>query len=64
MKGIERLLRPMLVLMGMVGIYLFLLWGGGILPGSNWTTVRDALLNFWGWLTVLAVGVSVAVEVI
>lgn len=44
---------PVLILLGLVSLYLFLFYAGDILPGSNWTTIRDNLLPFYPYLAVL-----------
>ena len=62
-RGMEIMIRPMLIAMGLLAVYLFFLWGSSIIPGSNWPTIRDNLLEFWPWIIVLATGFAVVYEV-
>ena len=60
----ERIAFPMVAIMGLVSIWIFLELGAHMLPGSNWTTIKDSLVEFFPWLVALIMGATVIVEVI
>lgn len=59
----DMLLRPTLIIFAMIGVYTFFYYAGGVLPGTNWDTIRDGILQFLPWLIPLVGAMSIAYEV-